>query len=149
MTVSCRLFVFSIIAITLLFIKESAHSQTRDSLIKVYNTSTIRTFGNYYIKGDKQLSFMQLKPELQSQFTKGLYKKSKKDLIFSKFLTVTSITALVAGAAVPKTNKTAAWAFLIAGIALNFGSIYSRKQSRELLEQAIWQKNKEVLFGDH
>ncbi|MEJ7683835.1 MAG: hypothetical protein WKG06_39435 [Segetibacter sp.] len=78
-----------------------------------------------------------------------MYKKSKKDLILSRFLTVTSIAALVSSAVVRKNNKTGAWAFSIAGIALNFGGLHFRKQSRELLERGLWQRNKEVLFGSY
>lgn len=135
------------IVIMLVCVTQHASSQSRDSLLNVYNTKTIHTFGNYYIKGDKRLSFWNLKQEFQSGISKDLYKKSKGDLILSKFLTVTSIAALVSSAVVRKNNKTSAWAFSIAGIALNFGGLHFRKQSNELLGRALWQRNKEVLFG--
>ncbi len=126
---------------------QNVFSQSRDSLLNVYNTQTIHTFGKYYIKGDKRLSFGDLKPEFQSGITKSLYKKSKGDLILSKFLTVTSVAALVTSAVIRKNNKTSAWVFSIAGIGLNLGSLHFRKQSGEILERALWQRNKEVLFG--
>lgn len=126
---------------------QNVFSQSRDSLLNVYNTQTIHSFGKYYIKGDKRLSFADLKPEFQSGITKGLYKKAKGDLILSRFLTVTSIAAVVSSALIKKDNKGGALAFSIAGIALNLGSLHFRKQSREILERALWQRNKEVLFG--
>lgn len=144
----------SVLSVTIVFvficcITSNASSQSRDSLLNVYNTQTIHTFGKYYIKGDKQLSFWNLKSEFQSGITKVLYKKSKGDLILSRFLTVTSVAALVSAAVVRKNNKAAAWAFSIGGIALNLGSLHFRKQSSELLERGLWQRNKEVLFGNY
>lgn len=134
-------------AIMLCCVTQSTYSQSRDSLLNIYNTKTIHTFGNYYIKGDKRLTFWKLKPEFQSGITKVLYKKSKGDLILSRFLTVTSVAALVTAAAVRKNDKKGAWVFSISGIALNLGSYHFRKRSNELLERALWQRNKEVLFG--
>ncbi len=142
-------FLFIGLVIKLVCVTQNVSSQSKDSLLNLYNTKTIHPFGKYYIKGDKQLSFWNLKSEFQSGITKDLYKKSKKDLILSKFLTVTSIAAIVSSAIVRKNNKTGAWAFSIAGIALNFGGLNFRKQSRELLERGLWQRNKEVLFGSY
>ncbi len=138
---------FSGIVILLGCFTQNVFAQSRDSLLNVYNTQTIHTFGKYYIKGDKRLSFRDLKPELSSAINKDLYKKAKGDLNLSRFLTVTSVAALVASVVTSKNNKTASWAFSIAGTALNLGSLHLRKQSREILERALWQRNKEVLFG--
>lgn len=149
MKIFSKLLSFIVMVIILLCVTQHASSQSRDSLLNVYNTKTIHTFGNYFIKGDKQLSFWNLKSEFQSGITKTLYKKSKGDLILSRFLTVTSIAALVSAAVVRKNNKAAAWAFSIGGIALNLGSLHFRKQSSELLERGLWQRNKEVLFGNY
>lgn len=149
MKIFSKLFSFIVMVIILLCVTQHASSQSRDSLLNVYNTKTIHTFGNYFIKGDKQLSFWNLKSEFQSGITKTLYQKSKGDLILSRFLTVTSIAALVSAAVVRKNNKAAAWAFSIGGIALNLGSLHFRKQSSELLERGLWQRNKEVLFGNY
>lgn len=126
---------------------QNSFSQSRDSLLNIYNTKTIHTFGKHYIKGDKRLSFGDLKTEFQSGITKSLYKKSKGDLVLSKFLTVTSVAALVTSAVIRKNNKTSAWVISIAGIGLNLGALHFRSQSREILERALWQRNKEVLFG--
>jgi hypothetical protein len=122
------------------------HAQ-RDSLLKIYNEQTIHTFGKFYIKGSKRLSFGELKPEFNSGITKDLYKKSKGNLILNRFFTITSVAALVTGAIIKKNNNGAAIALNIAGIGLNLGSKHFSKQSTELLDQAIWLRNKEILFG--
>ena len=122
-------------------------AQLRDSLLGVYNSQTIHSLGKGYAKGSRQLSFFDLKPEFSSTVTKVLYKKSKSNLVLSRFLTVASIAALVTSAVVRKNNKGAAVALSVGGIGLNLSSIRLRKQSVELLERALWMRNKEVLFG--
>lgn len=133
--------------IMFLCITSNCHSQSRDSLLSVYNSQTIHSLGKIYVKGNKQLSFWNLKPELQSPVTKDLYKKSKGKLVLSRFFTVTSLAALVTSAIIRKDNKGAAVGLSIGGIALNLGSIHFRRQSSELLGRALWIRNKEVLFG--
>ena len=124
-----------------------ATAQSRDSLLKVYNTQTIHTFGKYYIKGSKRLSFADLKPEFNAGIAKDLYKKSKGNLILSRVFTVTSIAALVTGAILKKNDNNAAWILPIVGLGLNLGSKHFKKESTELVDRAIWHRNKEILFG--
>ena len=122
-------------------------AQTRDSMLRVYNNETIHSFGKVYVKGSKQLKFGDLKPEFTAGITKDLYKKSKGNLIVGRLLTVTAVAALVAGAFIKKDNKNASIALTIVGIGLNLSSFSFRKKSKELIDQAIWQRNKEILFG--
>ena len=125
----------------------NGYAQTRDSLLRVYNNETIHSFGKIYVKGSKQLKFGDLKPEFNSGITKDLYKKSKGNLILSRAFTVTSIAALITSAIIKKNNNGGAIVLSVAGIGLNLGSLYFRKQSTELIDRAIWQRNKEILFG--
>lgn len=136
----------TIVLLLMCFISPNAYTQTRDSLLRVYNNETIHTFGRFYIKGSKQLKFRDLKSEFNSGITKDLYKKSKGSLLLSKVFTVTAIGALVTGAVIKKDNKGAAIALSVVGIGLNLGSLRFRKQSTELIDRAIWQRNKEILF---
>lgn len=124
-----------------------SYSQTKDSLLRVYNNETIRTFGKFYIKGSEQLKFGDLKSQFTSGLTKDLYKKSKGNLVLSRIFTFTSVAALVTSAIIKKNNNGGAAVLSIAGIGLNLGSLHFRKQSREIIETAIWQRNKEILFG--
>ena len=123
-------------------------AQTRDSLLRVYNTQTIHSFGKSYVIGSKSLSFGDLKPEFKTGIAKDLYKKSKGNLILSRVFTVTSLAALVTGAVLKKNDTKGAWAFPIIGLGLNLGSLHFRKQSTELVDRAIWHRNKEILFGE-
>ncbi len=123
------------------------YAQTKDSLLRVYNNETIHSFGNVYVKGSKQLTFGDLKPEFSSGITKDLYKKSKGNLILGRVFTVTAVAALITGAVVKKNNTGAAIALNVVGIGLNLSSFRFRKKSTELIDRAIWQRNKEILFG--
>ena len=125
----------------------NSHAQTKDSLLRVYNNETIHSFGKVYVKGSKQLKFGDLKPEFNAGITKDLYKKSKGNLILGRLLTVTAVAALVSSAVIKKDNNGAAIALSVAGIGLNLSSFHFRKKSKELIDQAIWQRNKEILFG--
>jgi hypothetical protein len=125
---------------------QNARSQTKEELLKVYNNETIHTFGKYFIKGTKRLSFGELKPDFTSGITSDLYKKAKSDRILGGVFTVTAIGALVTGIIVKK-NNTGLGALLSGfAIGLNLGSIHFRNRSSELLDRAIWHRNKEILF---
>ena len=125
----------------------NGHAQTKDSLLRVYNNETIHSFGKYFVKGSKQLKFGDLKPEFNAGITKDLYKKSKGNLILGRLLTVTAVASLVSSAIVKKNTNGAAIALSVAGIGLNLSSFHFRKNSKELIDRAIWQRNKEILFG--
>lgn len=129
------------------FFGVAVSAQTRDSLLRVYNNETIHSFGKFYILGSKQFTLGGLKPEFTAGITKDLYKKSRTNLFFGRALTVTAVAALITGAIVKKDNKSAALALSIVGIGLNLSSFHFRKKSKELIDQAIWFKNKEILFG--
>ncbi len=101
----------------------NTHAQSRDSLLNVYNTQTIHSFGKSYVKGGKSLSFADLKPEFNAGIAKDLYKKSKGNLILSRVFTVTSIAALVTGAVLKKNDTKGAWIFPVVGVGLNLGSL--------------------------
>lgn len=128
-------------------IPSNGYAQTRDSLVRVYNNETIHSFGKFYVKGSKQLKLGDLKSEFISGITKDLYKKSKRNLMLGRVFTVTALGALVTGAIIKKNNNGAAIALNIAGIGLNLSSFIFRKKSTELIDRAIWQRNKEILFG--
>ena len=137
----------TIVLLLMCFITSNAYAQNRDSLIRVYDNETIHTFGKFYIKGNKQLKFRDLKPEFNSDITKDLYKKSQSNLTMGRVFTVASIAALATGALVKKNNNGAGITLNIVGIGLNLGSKYFHKHSTQLIDRAIWQRNREILFG--
>lgn len=129
------------------FTSPNTYAQSRDSLLKVYNNETIHTFGKYFIKGTKRLSFNELKPNFTSGLTKDLYKKAKGDRILGGVLTVTAIGALVTSIAVKKNSNGLAGVLSGAAIGLNLASLRFRNRSSQVLDRAIWHRNKEILFG--
>jgi len=141
--------VFPVTIVLLLIgcITSNSYAQTKDSLLRVYNNETIHTFGNFFIKGGKQLKFRDLKPEFNSGITKDLYQKAKGDRVLGGFFTVTAIGALVTGIIVKKNNNTLGNVLSGFAIGLNLGSIHFRNKSNQLLDRAIWHRNKEILFG--
>lgn len=125
----------------------NANSQTKDELLRTYNNETIHSFGKTYIKGSKQINFSDLKTEFNSGITKDLYKKAKGNLFLKNVFGLTSLAALITAAVVRKNNSGAAMALSGLGIGLNFGTSHFSKRSAELTDQAIWLRNKEILFG--
>ncbi|MEO6358508.1 MAG: hypothetical protein ABIU77_27305 [Ferruginibacter sp.] len=122
-------------------------SQRMDSLLNVYNTQTIRTSGNSFVKGSQAYSFRDLKNEFTSPFTMQLYKTARKDKRIGGLLTVGAIAGLVGSIIIRKNNTGLAGALSGVAVALNFGAIRFNKRSSEVLDQAIWQRNKEILFN--
>lgn len=124
-----------------------AHAQNNDSMARMYNNQTIQTSGRFFIKGGKRLTFGELKNEFNSGITKDLYKKAKGQRILGGLSTVTAIAALITGAVFKQQDKNGALPLTIIGVALNLGGFHFRNHSKQLLDRAIWQRNKEVLFG--
>ncbi|MEJ7586615.1 MAG: hypothetical protein WKI04_03525 [Ferruginibacter sp.] len=124
----------------------SIHAQNNESLLRVYNNETIQTSGNSFIIGGKQLTFRELKPSFTSGITKDLYKKARGQRFLGGVTTIVAIGALITSAVVRKDSKGGALALSIGGIGLNLWSFHLRKHSSELLDRAIWQRNKEILF---
>ncbi len=130
-----------------LCVSQATEAQTKDEFLKVYNNETIHTFGKYFIKGAKQLSFKELKPDFTSGLTKDLYKKAKGDRVLGGVFTVAAIGSLVTSIAVKKNNNGLAAVLSGAAIGLNLASLRFRNRSSQVLDRAIWHRNKEILFG--
>lgn len=136
-----------LIIITVLISTRVSFSQNRDSLLNVYNNQTIHSFGNVFVKGSRQMKFKNLKSELTSPLTRSLFIESRKNLRRTKALSVTAIAALAGSVILRKNSTVAASGLSLAAIALNLGAIRFRKQSSEIIDRALWHKNKEILFN--
>ena len=137
------------LSILLLFccLTESVYSQTREELLKTYDSATIHSIGRFYYKGGSKLKFADLKNELTTPVPFQLYNKAKTDRVLGGILTVTSISALVASILLRKNNETSANILSGAAIVLNIGCLHFNKRSNEQTDRAIWQRNREILFG--
>ncbi|MEO5636714.1 MAG: hypothetical protein ABIR15_06295 [Chitinophagaceae bacterium] len=136
-----------LLALVILLTVKEVNAQVKDSLLKIYNEKSIHSFGNVFIMGSQQLKFRDLKSELTSPITKPLYRKSKANLTLTWVFTTTAIAGLVTGIVIRKNSPGWANVFSVAAIGLNLGSLHFRKKSTELVDRAIWYRNKETLFN--
>lgn len=126
------------------FISTNAFSQSRDSLVQLYNTQTIYHYGNKFVKGSQKLSYQDLRLEFTTPETREMYKKSKSRLIISRAFNVTSLAVIIASV-FTKTNVAGSLEFAASTGILGLAGIYYQTQSSKFVERAIWEKNKEVL----
>ena len=76
-----------------------------------------------------------------------LYKKARADKRIAGLFTAGAVAGLVGSIIIKKNNTGLAGALSGVAIALNFGAIHFNKRSSEILDQATWQRNKEILFN--
>lgn len=129
-----------------IFINLNSFSQSKDSLIKIYNTQTIYRFGNKYIKGTEKLTYKDLRLEFNTPSTREMYNKSKRKLWVSRIFNVASLGLIVASV-FTKTNINGSIEFAAGTGILGLCGIYYQTQSSKYLEMAMWEKNREVLFN--
>ena len=125
----------------------AARAQSRDSLLRVYDTRTIYGYGDKYIMGGQQLPFRKLKTEFGPGVTSDLYRQGRQDRAVSRLLGIGAVAALVGSAILRKNQQFGGIALLVVGVGLNLGSRRFSKESTELVDRALWLRNKDVLFG--
>ena len=125
----------------------AARAQSRDSLLRAYDTRTIYGYGDKYIMGGRQLPFRKLKTEFGPGVTSDLYQQGRHDRAVSRLLGVGAVAALVGSAVLRKNQQTGGILLLVAGVGLNLSSLRFGKKSTELVDRALWLRNKDVLFG--
>jgi len=135
---------FGVLFLLIVFINLKSFSQSRDSLIQVYNNRAIYRFGNKYIKGSERLTYKDLRLEFNTPSTLDMYKKSKRRLFVSSLFNVASLGLIVASV-FTKTNINGSIEFATGTGLLGLGGIYYQTQSSKYLESAIWERNKEIL----
>lgn len=136
----CSFFVFST---TLSF------GQNRDSLLRLYNNHTISRYGNNFQKGTDRLNFRDLRDEF-SFSPIGLigYESSKKHRTTATVLRVLSVAATVATIAfVSPSNSSMTYATWAGQIGLALGGFYYQDRANKELDRALWQRNRDLLFG--
>ena len=133
----------------LLFAATFSFSQNRDSLLRLYNNQTIYRYGSNFQKGTDRLYFRDLRDEF-SFSPMGLvsYELSKKHRTTATVLRVLSVAASIATISlISRENRSASYAAWGGQIALNLAGFYYQDRSNKLLDQALWQRNKDLLFG--
>ena len=125
----------------------SPRGQLRDSLVRVYDARTIYGYGDKYIMGGKQVPFRKLKTEFTTGITSDLYRQGQQDRTLSHLLSITSVVALVGSSVLSKNHQAGSIALQVVGIGLNLGSLRFSRRSNELVDRALWQRNRDILFG--
>lgn len=140
---------YGLVTLTLLlgWYSPTARAQSRDSLMRAYDTRTIYGYGDKYIMGGKQLPFRKLNTEFAPGVTSDLYRQGRQDRAVSRLLGVGAVAALVGSAVLRKNEQTGGILLLVAGVGLNLGSLRFSKKSTQLVDRALWLRNKDVLFG--
>ena len=133
-----------VLCILCFFICSNGFSQSRDTLIQLYNSQTIYHYGNKYIKGNQKLSYQDLRLEFTAPETREMYKKSKRRLIISRAFNVASLAVIITSV-FTKTNVAGSLEFAAGTGILGLAGIYYQTQSSKFVERALWEKNKEVL----
>src|SRR5258706_9652786 len=127
---------FSLLFLLVSFCSSNSIAQSRDSLLKVYNTQTIYRYGNKYLKGNEKLTYADLKLEFSSPSTQGMYKKSKSRLNISRVFKVASLGAVVASIFI-KTNVSGAIQLAIGTGLLTTAAVHYQTQSFKFLKKEI------------
>ena len=122
-------------------------AQSTDQHMQIYDNATLHTAGRFYYKGNNQISYRSLKKEFTSYTTNQLYRKAKADRLFGGLLSVTGVGVLVTGIVVRKNNPTLGNILTGSAIVLNLGCLHFARRSDKLTDQAIWIRNREILFG--
>lgn len=123
--------------------------QNRDSLLRLYNNQTIFRYGSNFQKGTDRLYFRDLRDEF-SFSPMGLvgYELSKKHRATATVLRVLSVAASVATfSLISRNNYSATYAVWGGQIALSLAGFYYQDRSNKELDRALWQRNKDLLFG--
>ncbi len=132
-----------------LIIAIGSFAQYRDSVLRLYNNETIRRHGGNFQKGANRLLFGELKNEFdRSPVGFYHYTVAKKNRTTATVLRLFSFAASVASIAfVSRDNRGATYAFWGGQLALNLAGFYYQDRSNKALDQALWQRNKDLLFG--
>ncbi|HQV60737.1 MAG: hypothetical protein IPN39_07355 [Chitinophagaceae bacterium] len=141
----------SIIFMLTFCLQADLFSQSIDSLRYKYTNQTIYRFGGVFQKGNERLGFKDLSREFSmSDLGFDLYVKAKKQRKTSTILRYASLASSIAflGVAANNRNRNLAYGFL--GGQMVFFMISMRYQglSTQNLDQALWLRNKDVLFPD-
>jgi hypothetical protein len=132
-----------------LFATTIALGQNRDSLLRLYNNQTIYRYGSNFQKGTDRLYFRDLRDEF-SFSPMGLvgYELSKKHRTTATVLRVLSVAASIATISlISRDNYSATYAVWGGQIALSLAGFYYQDRSNKELDRALWQRNKDLLFG--
>ena len=139
---------YSFLLPVFLFVSLAVCGQNRDSLLKIYNSQSIYRFGNKFIKGTTVLSYEQLQKEFTTPQTLSLYFISRKKASTGRIFNLGSFAVFVVSL-FTKTNTLGSIGFIAGSGLLNLTGFYFQTESSMYVERALWEHNREVLFGSN
>jgi hypothetical protein len=120
-----------------------------DTLREHYNRETLHLMYGYPAKGmnGDKISNQELR-ELFSKSPDGLiaYEKSRSKRTTATILLATGTASAIAAIAVSQSNRKLSQGLLLGSLGLNLLSIFPSKQSKQMLDRAIWLYNRDVLL---
>lgn len=123
-------------------------AQQNDSLLRLYNNQTITRYGSNFRMGTERLSFT----DLQNKFSfspAGLvgYELAKKQRTTATVLRLLSVAASIATLTLlSRENRTGTYLAWAGQIGLNVAGFYYQERGNKLLDEALWQRNRDLLF---
>jgi len=138
------------LVVIMFFISFTVSAQRTDSLKRIYVNETVYRYGKSFMKGTERLYFRDLKYEFDfSPVGEGSYLLSRRyrnTSIAMKVLSgLTSIATLFVLA--DRRNINTMYLGLGAQLAFSLADAYYQNLSTQQLDRALWQRNKDLLFG--
>ena len=138
-------FIRSLLLLLLLLPAMQTFSQSRDSLLRIYDNQTIYRLGNKYLKGSTLLNYDQLAREFTTPQTLSLYIASRKKAAVARVFNLGSVAVFIASLFV-KSNTLGSIGFAAGTGALSLTGLYFQTESSIYIERALWEHNREQLF---
>lgn len=140
-----------LLLLAVLFIALLSSAQSRSDTLKYrYVNQSLYRFGAFFIKGSERLTFGQLAHEFDdSPLGKVSYLKAKRtrtvSAVFRYGSLLTSVVTLTLLGR-HSNDKNLYYGLLGGQIALGFASGWYGNESAKYLDEAIWLRNKDLLF---
>jgi len=123
-----------------------SYSQNMDSLVTLYNSNTIHRFGNKFIKGNQMLYFGDLVREFRTPVTGMLYLKARRRLLVARIFNLASLGVVIYSLFHINSVRSSVEYMVVTGV-LGYTGAYFQSSSSKFLDQAIWERNRAIIFG--
>lgn len=140
-----------LLIVLILSVSTALQAQSRTDTLKYrYVNQSLYRYGPYFIRGSERLTFSQLQHEFdESPLGLVSYMKSKKSRTVASVFRYTSLLTSVVTLALlgqHSDNKNLYYGLLGGQLVLGLGSAWYGTQSARYLDEAIWLRNKDLLF---
>jgi hypothetical protein len=138
--------VFAITILLFFGIHFGSLAQRIDSLVTIYNNNTIHRFGNRFIKGNQILYFGDLTREFRTPVTGMLYLKARRRLLVARICSFATLGVVIYSLFHINSTRSSVEYAVATGV-MGYTGAYFQSSSSKLLDQAIWERNRALIFG--